>query len=357
MGLYDTVGGIQTFNRSLIKAIDILENKHDWEVTFLSLRDSKYGFVCQDSYGKSLNFKCFSGNKIVYLFYSVFYGSKADLLLIGHINFSFIGFLLQGIKRNIKTILFIYGIDVLRKLNMLQKKVAASASKVVSISNYTFRKMCEINKLKTNDCFILPCTLDLEFVENVMSKDGLNLPKGKIILTVSRLDSSDRYKNIDLVIKAMPEIVKEVPDAYFVIVGSGNDLERLKMITKKCNVTDRVIFLGKVENKIKSYLYSMCDLFVLPSVNEGFGIVFLEAMYHKKPCVGANACAIPEVVSNGKTGILCDVYDKDSLISSIVKLLKDENMSKSFGMAGFQRYQKEFNFERYQNKLEEILCN
>ena len=118
-----------------------------------------------------------------------------------------------------------------------------------------------------------------------------------------------------------------------------------------------VFFVGNVSGEDLYSYYSLCDLFVLPSTGEGFGIVFLEAMYHKKACVGADAAAIPEVVSNRETGILCDVNNQDLLVDSIVELLKDEKMSKTFGVAGYQKYQKEFSFEKFQEKLEKILCS
>ncbi|MBI3307935.1 MAG: glycosyltransferase family 4 protein, partial [Candidatus Melainabacteria bacterium] len=137
----------------------------------------------------------------------------------------------------------------------------------------------------------------------------------------------------------------------------GDDRERLEQIASKEGVRDRVLFVGNVSQDELHKYYESCDIFVLPSIGEGFGIVFLEAMYHKKPCVGVKATAVPEVISDGKTGVLCNVDDKVALEESIIKLLKDDNIRSSYGMAGFEKLQKEFTFDDFQKKLEEIICH
>ena len=95
------------------------------------------------------------------------------------------------------------------------------------------------------------------------------------MLAVTRLVSTEDYKRIDLVIKAMPAILRHVPDAFCVVVGHGGDRSRLERLAQETNVADRVIFTGFVADELLPSYYDACDLFVLPSLREGFGIVFL----------------------------------------------------------------------------------
>ena len=106
------------------------------------------------------------------------------------------------------------------------------------------------------------------------------------VLTVSRLSSNDTYKGIDHVIQALPLIIKKIPNIKFTIIGKEMINLDCKKFVQKLKVNEYVDFRGYVE-KLDPY-YKFCDLFTLPSKNEGFGIVFLEAMQYKKPVLSCN---------------------------------------------------------------------
>ena len=110
-----------------------------------------------------------------------------------------------------------------------------------------------------------------------------------MILTVARLDARERYKGVDQLIEAMPAVLQTVPAARLRIVGTGSDLPRLKELAARLGVADSVEFAGFVDDEHLRAAYRDCALFALTSSGEGFGIVFLEAMAHGKPCLGARA--------------------------------------------------------------------
>ncbi len=265
---------------------------------------------------------------------------------------------LRFLPLKIKKILFIFGIDVERKFSCLFRAGLDTVDKILSISENTKKLFLSINKFSTTKISIIPCTLDTLCKENInlKSKQELFLPDGNMILTVSRLDPSENYKNIDLVIESLPEVLQKIPNTYLVIVGDGADLGRLKEIARNMNLINKVIFVGRASSESLPSYYKACDVFVLPSTKEGFGIVFLEAMYFSKPCIGARAGAIPEVVEDCKTGLLINPDNKAELSKAIISLLDDKSLSKTMGNAGKEVLENKFSFGIFKQKLELNLC-
>jgi len=104
--------------------------------------------------------------------------------------------------------------------------------------------------------------------------------------------------------------------------------------------------------------YESCDLFVLPSTKEGFGIVFLEAMYHSKACIGARAGGVPEVIRDGDTGILVDPSKLATEVpEAILRLLNDPALCKTMGERGRKELESNFSFSRFRDRLEQVLCS
>jgi len=357
--LFRIKGGIQNFNLSFLRAINDLAGQYLWNVKVFVLNDDPCDGMKLLKDFKNIDFQLFGRNKLKFFITAVFQGLAVDKVIFGHINFAVMA---MFIPNKVYKYLVVHGIEVYKKLSCWLLQMVLKMHKVLSVSQYTKYEMIRLNPSLASQTFIVfPNTLSgmLKPLNNfhMKTKNELNLPDWKLILTVSRLDARERYKNIDLILEAMQEVLSSVPDVCCVIVGDGSDKKRLEQKMLALGLEKNVFFVGNVSGEDLYSYYSLCDLFVLPSTGEGFGIVFLEAMYHKKACVGADAAAIPEVVSNRETGILCDVNNQDLLVDSIVELLKDEKMSKTFGVAGYQKYQKEFSFEKFQEKLEKILCS
>ena len=102
--------------------------------------------------------------------------------------------------------------------------------------------------------------------------------------------------------------------------------------------------------------YNNSDVFVLPSLKEGFGIVFLEAMYYAKPCVGVRAGGIPEVVEDGKTGYLALPNNPQALADSITRLMSDNDLRDRMGQAAKERLDHEFSSAAFKRRLESAIC-
>ncbi|OGI06663.1 MAG: hypothetical protein A3I68_06325 [Candidatus Melainabacteria bacterium RIFCSPLOWO2_02_FULL_35_15] len=351
--LFDATGGIQTFNRSFVKALDDLSVKHNINVKVLVLNDTgKSSLSAKYISSGNIEYKYFSGNRFKFFIHALKESARADKVIFGHINFSPLAVLMNS---GAKKYLTIYGIEAWKKLNYFKLAGVRSVNKILSISVYTKRQIKNYNEI-INTFTIFPCTLDPFYQAQPGVDEDLVLPIGTIILSVARLDPRERYKNIDLVIKALPEVLKNIPDAYYVIVGEGTDRFRLELLAKNLGVRDNVIFAGFIPDDLLSLYYESCDIFILPSTGEGFGIVFLEAMYFSKPCIGANAGGIPEVIKDKETGILCSPNDSTSLSDSIIKLLKDNDLRNKMGKKGKERFESKFGFCSFKEKLGNIIC-
>jgi glycosyltransferase involved in cell wall biosynthesis len=175
------------------------------------------------------------------------------------------------------------------------------------------------------------------------------------LLTVCRLSGDERYKGVDTVIEALPSVIRAVPDLQYFVIGNGTDLERHKRLAEKHSVSDRVHFLGSVDVDTLQAHYEACDIFVMPSAGEGFGIVFLEAMRYAKPVIAADSGAVPEVVEDQVTGRLVKYGNEDELAYALKELCLDGDKRTRLGSAGYQRLQERFTFEHFKQRLTEIL--
>jgi phosphatidylinositol alpha-1,6-mannosyltransferase len=156
----------------------------------------------------------------------------------------------------------------------------------------------------------------------------------------------------------MPEVLARVPDAFYVIVGDGPERKTFEQLARDMGLADKVLLAGPVSDELLPSYYENCDLFVLPSTREGFGIVFLEAMLHGKACIGARAGGVPEVIRNGDTGVLVDPANLATQVpEAILRLLKDPTLRRTMGANGRARLEENFSLDRFRDRLEEFLCS
>jgi phosphatidyl-myo-inositol dimannoside synthase len=258
----------------------------------------------------------------------------------------------------LRSLLVVHGIEVWKPLARSQLWGVRRLDQVLTVSDFTRREMLLHNRVNGLAFTVFPDTLDPFYGAPAAgsARDRLGLPAGPMLLSVSRLHQSEFYKRIDLVLEALPAVLQQVPDAFLVVVGEGGDLQRLRRLASQLGIDDKVRFTGRVPEEDLPLYYQACDLFVLPSLKEGFGIVFLEAMQYAKPCIGARAAAVPEVIVDGENGLLAEPGDARSLQAAILTLLADEPLRRRMGSAGLLRLQNNFAFPIFCRRLEEVLC-
>lgn len=141
------------------------------------------------------------------------------------------------------------------------------------------------------------------------------------ILSVTRLERGDRYKGIATVIEAFSMLADDTMHYY--IIGRGNDLSFLQRAAERCGVQNRVHFLRGVDDSELTSLYRNCAAFVLPSGKEGFGIVFLEAMFFGAPVIAAREKGALDVVRDGETGLSVRFGDTIAIKEAIERIVSD----------------------------------
>jgi glycogen(starch) synthase len=118
------------------------------------------------------------------------------------------------------------------------------------------------------------------------------------------------------------------------------------------DVRKRVHFFGKVDDAAKNYLLSACDVLVAPSLYESFGLMYVEAMRAGKPVIGSNAGGIPEVVDDGRTGLLVPPGDVPELARAMLRLGADANLRQVLGRQGSQRFEERFSLYNFGRQTE-----
>jgi len=278
-----------------------------------------------------------------------------DLALIGHVNYAPLGWLMKKVRPKLRYGVMLYGIDAWEELPPFKKFALQRADFMISISDYTKQRAIEANALIQDRIFLLPNALEQDTTEG---GDAIGTPStvtGTRLLTVCRLEQSEKYKGVDRVIEALPAIARRLPDIEYVVIGGGTDVERHKELAQKLGVASRVQFLGFVTDQILRAHYRDCDVFVMPSEREGFGFVFLEAMQYAKPVVAARSGGTPEVVEDRVTGRLVEYGNVEELTEALLALCLDSDKRKQLGAMGYQRLQENFSFPLFKDKLTEIL--
>ncbi len=152
-----------------------------------------------------------------------------------------------------------------------------------------------------------------------------------------------KVKRVDDVVRAFAIISKKV-SAKLLLVGDGPERQHIEMLCREMGLVDKIIFLGK-QDPVEEIL-SVCDLFMMPSETESFGLAALEAMACEVPVISSNAGGIPELNVDGVTGYLCNVGDYETMAQRAIEILSDENK-----LLEFKRNAKKQALEFHINKI------
>ena len=307
--------------------------------------------------GVQLTVQGFARNKILFVWALLKCAFRIHLLFLAHPNLSSLALLIKCFRPRTPFYVATYGIDVWDPLSFFRRLALRMAKNVFTISQFSLKKLIEVQGVKLEKVSLLSPAVDKDLVEaaSQYTDSRLHTYGNKRLLTVSRLSASDGYKGIDVVIRALPRVLDSIPDVEYVIVGDGDDRARLEEIVDELDMKKRVLFKGKIGDLELHDFYRNCDVFVMPSLNEGFGIVFLEAMAFKKPVVGGNHGGTPDVIIPWETGCLVEYGDMKGLADCLIQLLQSEDLRKKLGEAGCFAVKTQFSFARFKEKLGLIL--
>jgi glycosyltransferase involved in cell wall biosynthesis len=201
------------------------------------------------------------------------------------------------------------------------------ADRVIATSLYSAGQIARFYGVGCSRIRVVPELIDLAVWERAL-RAALIEPGPPRVLCVAHLY---RRKRVDVLLRAFARFRG---DAVLRIAGVGPQRSRLESLARQLAITERVDFLGHLPFAKLLAEYRNAAVFALPSVQEGFGIVFLEAMASSLPIVAARAAAVPEVVADGSTGILVPPGDDAALAEALTKLLEDARTRRAMGSAG-----------------------
>jgi phosphatidylinositol alpha-1,6-mannosyltransferase len=359
LGLFTGVmatGGIERLSRHTAAVLTTFAQTCDLPCTILSLNDPS-GHHAMQVAEVPFTLRGFGRQKSTFILSALAAASRGSVVYIGHSNLAPIGLLMKAMRPSLEYWVATYGIDVWAPLSPLWRLALRAASGVTTISRYTAKMLIEMQQLSCSKITLIPPALDPGFA----SSDGTNAviafpsPASPILLTVARLAASERYKGIDTVIQALPKVLTALPDTQYVIVGDGDDRPRLEGLARAVGVAEHVFFAGVQGSDELIKCYEACDVFVMPSRAEGFGIVFLEAMAFGKPVIGCNCGGTPDVIRDGVTGFLVRYGDIPDLASRVLSLLQNKSLRQQMGQTGRQYVEENFSFAQLQSRLVHLL--
>ncbi len=349
------VGGIQQVSRHLGAVLmkRALEQGLPGQLLGLNEASGSGSFrVGPDEY----SFRGFGRDKAALLAYLLRAAPRLDTLYLGHVNLAPLGLLLRSIRPRIKYWVATHGVEVWEPLPFFRRMGLRSARGVLSVSAFTARQMVNAQKLDPQRVFLLPAALDPSFIQAPSDEKVLPLPpQSRVLLTVGRLVSGEPGKGVNSVIRVLPDVLEVVPDLFYVVIGGGDLQPRLENLARQSPARDRILFIGKLKLEELKHFYSRSHVFVMPSRQEGFGIVFLEAMALGTPVIAGDYGGAPEIVQDGVTGFLVKPDDLEALTDRLIRLLQDEALRKRMGETARRQVEENFTFTRFQEKLTQIL--
>lgn len=210
---------------------------------------------------------------------------------------------------------------------LLERRHVRRANRVITSSAYSAGRIAKYYGVDRDKIAVVPELIDLDAWQRALSEAPREEGPPRI-LTVAHLYPR---KGLDTLLRAFANLSTNVT---LRIVGTGPERTRLEHLAQTLNLTDRVRFLGHLPFAALVAEYRNATLFALPTEQEGFGIVFLEAMASGLPIVATRVAAVPEVVSDGVTGLLVDPGDEATLAQAIKTLLADADLRSRFGSEG-----------------------
>jgi phosphatidylinositol alpha-1,6-mannosyltransferase len=250
---------------------------------------------------------------------------EIDLVIAAHINLLPFAYLASRIFR-CPLALLIFGVDAWRQTSRrITNRIASKVDSVVSISNVTLDRFLAWSGVERARTCLIPNAVDLIRLTPGPKSDDLlaryQLNGHKVLMTVGRLQSDDRYKGVDEVLELLPSLSREVPDICYLVIGDGTDRPRLEEKARSLGVAHNVTFAGYIAESDKLAHYRLADAYVMPSSGEGFGFVFLEAMAAGIPVVASKTDGSREAVREGLLGTLVDPGDPEDIRRGILEAL------------------------------------
>lgn len=253
-----------------------------------------------------------------------FVGQRPDFICCAHLNFAPLCLALKHLFK-VPYSLTLYGIEIPGIRGWLKKGAASGADLLITISEYAKNLILKQLPGAGERIYMLPSAVD-GAVFTIKNKNGQlqarhGLAGRPVILSLARLSTSE-HKGQDRVLKSLPLVLEQVPDAIYLLVGGGTDERVDALLREHPDLRPSVILAGAATDDQRVDYFNLADVYVLPSKFEGFGIVFIESLACGVPVVASDGFGCRAGLLNGELGLVAPPDDVPAIAKAIVAILK-----------------------------------
>ena len=306
------------------------------------------------------NFRGYAIHKLQFIKEMVQAGFKYDRVILSHINLLPVGWLIKKVAPKTKIILLAHGIEIWYPVRWRRKRMLHKCDTIVAVSKFTKDKIAEVHGLPPakitvlNNCLdpFLPLPSVLKKNKSLLQKYGCK-ETDIILMSLTRMASRERYKGYDKVIEAISRLKTRYPQIKYLIAGRFDAHEKsfVDDLLQKLQIQNVVIMPGFIAEEELEAHFALSDMYIMPSRKEGFGIVFIEAMYYGLPVIAGNIDGSVDALLNGELGQLVDPDNIEDITNAIAKIIETNT---SFTPSR-EVLESHFGYEAYKRKLEEVL--
>lgn len=327
-----TRGGVQSFMQRVAEVISgVVEQDPSLQGYCLSLNDSTEALKQHPAIPGNLSHWGADRSKKRLITHALTSMPRTDVLFVGHLGAGPVACAMKLLRRVRDYYVILHGIEAWKRVSALDRRALMGAKKIIATTRYTAEECGRHNAIPADRFTVIPLCAD---ERPVTPSPDFRLNGDFKLLCVARQDAAERYKGFEHVFAALAQLRPAHPEIHFNLVGDGNDQPRLKALAEDMGVQENVTFWGRLPDGDLAAAYQHCDVYVMPSSREGFGIVFLEAMRHGKPCIGGNHGGTRDVIEHNRSGYLVEYYDSEALARFIRALADDPRVCEKMGEVG-----------------------
>jgi glycosyltransferase involved in cell wall biosynthesis len=360
---FSSTGGIQKVCRSMAKALAERKSQHPGlnRMHLLSLGDATGELM--EEYIPKKQFEGFRSNRSKFILTAVFYGRKSRTIMLSHINLLPVAFLIKVLCPKKRIILIAHGIEVWRHPGKFAKSFLNKSVEIWAVSRFTANHLHQVSGIKRQHIHILPNCLDpfLTIPDTFIKPPRLLTRhhlanKQPVLLTVTRLSEFESEKGYDSIILCLPALIKAYPSLKYLLAGKCDlqEEQRLNLLIERLNLQKHVSLVGYIPEDDLTDYYLLCDVFLMPSKKEGFGLVLIEAAACGSSIIAGNKDGSADALLRGQLGTLVDPDSTDEIIQAVhLALSTQKNISSSYSRQ--QLTIEHYAFDQYKINVEALL--
>ncbi|MFC4261254.1 glycosyltransferase family 4 protein [Ferruginibacter yonginensis] len=357
--VFSATGGIEKVCRVAGKAFYEYGIEQLCSVRIFSMHDADSDAI-DNHYFPTTHFKGFQANKIAFVLAAIKAGCNSNIVVLSHFNLLSVGWLIKKLSPHTKVCLIAHGIELWYPLPKHKRKMLQGIDGIFSVSHFTQQTIIQQHGINAQKCNVLHNCLDPFLVtsDQAIDTDGLRQRYGiaandAVVFTLTRLSKVDRYKGYVTVIDAMVTLTHHNQSIKYVIAGKYTKDEKqfLDQYINDRGLSQHVILTGYIPDDALAAHFKMADVYTMPSVKEGFGIVFIEAMFFGLPVIAANVDGSVDALANGSLGQLVTPHAPHLIATAVQNVLHH----KAAYQPNHALLMKAFSYETYKRNWYQIL--